>query len=51
MSAAQAEYFSKAEVARQLGFQMPQLQIAKADRVLARTEQRVARLYRKAVGT
>lgn len=43
------EYFSKAEVARQLGYKRPALQIGKR-RVRARTEQRVARFYRKVMG-
>lgn len=43
------EYFTKQEVARLLGYKSPQLQIGKR-RVLARTEARVERLYRQAVG-
>lgn len=42
------EYFSKAEVARLLGYKSPALQIGR-QRVLARTEQRVERFYRKAI--
>ena len=43
------EYFSKAGVARALGYQTPALQIGRK-RVLAKTAQRVARLHRKAMG-
>ena len=45
----EAEYFTRAEVARQLGYKVPALQIGRR-KVLARTEQRVERLYRRAVG-
>jgi len=45
----EAEYFTKGEVARLLGYKSPCLQIGRK-RVLARTHHRVARLYRRVVG-
>lgn len=45
----EAEYFSKAELARQLGYRAPALQVGKR-RVRASTEARVRRLYRRAKG-
>ncbi len=44
------EYFTRGEVARQLGYKSLALQIGKNGLVLARTEQRVRRLYRRAMG-
>jgi len=40
------EGFSKAEIARRLGYKKPALQIARRGRVLTRTAARVARLVR-----
>lgn len=50
LEALEAEYLTKGRLALELGYAHPALQIATSERVLAKTEAKVRKLYRRAVG-